>query len=109
MLVEALSCRGSRGHVTRLHTVPSGYHLTAHPRVKVGFGEVLHRRVIDIKEVRILQVQLLEELCELVRRICKCLLTVVSNILLHNDGSFLPHVTHLADVEWRGPLPLGGL
>lgn len=56
-----------------------------------------------------MQVQLLEELGELVRRIRKCLLAVVRNILLHDDCSFLPHVTHLADVEWRGPFPLWGL
>ena len=109
VLVEALSCRGSRGHVARLDPIPSGDQLAAHPRVKVGFREVLHRGVIDIKQVRILQVQLLEELGELVRRICKSLLTVVSNILLHDDGSFLPHVTHLANVEWRCPFTLWGL
>ena len=56
-----------------------------------------------------MQVQLLEELGELVRRIRKCLLTVIGNILLHDDGSLLPHVTHLADVKWRGPFPLWGL
>ena len=56
-----------------------------------------------------MQVQLLEELGELVRRIRKCLLAVVRNILLHDDCSFLPHITHLADIEWRGPFSLWGL
>ena len=42
VLVEALSCRGSRGHVARLYPIPSGDQLAAHPRVKVSFGEVLH-------------------------------------------------------------------
>ena len=69
VLVHPLSSRGSRGHVARLDPVPSGYQLAAHPRVQVSFREVLHRGVIDVKQVRILQVQLLEQLGELVRRI----------------------------------------
>jgi len=62
VLVHALSSRDTRGHVARLDPVPSGDQLAAHPRVQVSFCEVLHRGIIDVKQVRILQVQLLEQL-----------------------------------------------